>query len=207
MTPGGVVAAQAGALQPSRWLAGAWRLFVSCLALWLAVATAGGAQEVANAMPVGSDAAARAVFLHSFLGYVEWPPAAFKLADDPFVIGVMNADPVAAELLLSTTGRSVGNRPVLIKPLQEGGKPDGVHLLYIGPTPSARLSAILAQVSERWTVTVTDGENGLEMGSAINFRKVGQRLRFEVSMPVVERSDYRLSSRMLGVALIRKGGG
>jgi hypothetical protein len=182
-----------------------WQLAACCLALWLC-ASAARADEPVDAAPSGSDAAARAAFLHSFLGYIDWPSQAFKLAGDPFVVGIMNADTVLAEMLLSSTGRMIGNRPVQLKQLREGDKPEGLHLLYIGPTPTDRLSGILAQVAEHWTVVVTDGDNGLALGSAINFREISGRLRFEVSMPVAERSEFRLSSRMLSVAVIRRGG-
>ncbi|MBK4735663.1 YfiR family protein [Noviherbaspirillum pedocola] len=183
------------ALRLVRWL-------TVFLFLSLVLAAACRADETESA-PVG-DAAGRAAFLLSFLGYIEWPSAAFALADEPYVIGVINNEAVLAELLLSATGRTVASRPVEVRALHEGDKPDGVHLLYIGPTPSERLAAILAGVSERWTVTVTDGDNGLALGSAINFRDIGARLRFEVSMPALKRADYRFSSRMLSVARLRR---
>jgi hypothetical protein len=198
-----------------RWAA-LWRLFACCLALWLAGAVAcRGAEPEADpaaataagpsAGPTGIDAASRAAFLFNFLTYIEWPSAAFGLADDPYVIGVMHADGVFAELLLSTTGRSVAGRPVTVKQIQEGDSLQGLHLLYIGPTPPDRLAAILAGVDERWTVPVTDGENGLAQGGAIHFLDVAGRLRFEVSLAAIRRGDYRLSSRMLRVARIKKG--
>jgi hypothetical protein len=123
------------------------------------------------------------------------------------VIGVMHADAVFAELLLSTTGRSVGGRPVAVRQMREGDSLQGLHLLYIGPTPPDRLAAILAGVDERFTVPVTDGENGLAQGGAIHFLDVAGRLRFEVSLAAIRRGDYRLSSRMLRVARIKKGEG
>ena len=83
----------------------------AALALGLATALSG-----AEAAPPGElsqqDASARAAHLYNFLGYIEWPSRAFALADSPLVIGVVNAEPVAAELLLSTVGRNVNDRPV-----------------------------------------------------------------------------------------------
>lgn len=185
------------ALRLAHWLAVSLLLF-----LFLFLAAACRADDAENA-PI-ADAAGRAAFLLSFLAYIEWPSAAFAPTDEPYVIGVINGDAVLAELLLSTTGRMVASRPVEVRALHEGDKPGGVHLLYVGPTPTERLAPILASVGEPWTVTVTDGDNGLALGSVINFRDIGRRLRFEVSMPAIKRGDYRLSSRMLSVARIRR---
>lgn len=191
-------------------MAHAWLMLALSLALVLALALRApcslAADSAGAADPAGSGAAARAAYLYNFLGYIEWPSRAFTIASEPFVIGVMNADPVGAELLLSTLGREVNNRPVTIRLLKEGDSLQGLHLLYVGPTDAALLEQVLRQVPERWTVTVTDNDNGLLPGSAINFRDIGGRLRFEVSMPAANRSDFRLSSRMLSVAIVQQGG-
>jgi hypothetical protein len=188
-------------------MAHAWLMLTLCLALALAVRAqfSFGAESAGPADPAGSGTAARAAYLYNFLGYVEWPSRAFTIASEPFVIGVMNADPVGAELLLSTLGREVNNRPVTIRLLKEGDSLQGLHLLYVGPTDASQLEQVLHQVPERWTVTVTENDNGLLLGSAINFRDIGGRLRFEVSMPAANRGDFRLSSRMLSVAIVQQG--
>jgi hypothetical protein len=47
---------------------------------------------------------------------------------------------------------------------------------------------------------VSDAERGLENGSVINFVAVEDRIGFEVSVDAAERSNLRISSRMLTVA-------
>lgn len=147
------------------------------------------------------DASARAGYLYNFLGYIEWPSRAFALADSPLVIGVINAEPVAAELLLSTVGRNVSNRAVAIRRLRAGDSLEGIHLLYVGPSEAEQVDGLLRQVPQRWTVTVTE-EPGV---GAISFRHADGRLRFEVSTAVAERGDYKLSSRLMSVAIVQPG--
>jgi hypothetical protein len=192
---------------PARRAAAALRRLTCALLLSLLSLAAGSCRAgEAETAPAGADAAARAGFLFNFLSYIDWPSSAFELAQDPYVVGVMNGETVLAELLLSATGRSVGGRPVEIRSLHEGDSLKGLHLLYVGPTPTERLSAILGAVVERWTVTVTDGDNGLAKGSAIHFFDTDGRLRFDVSLPAIARGGYRLSSRLLAIAQIRKDG-
>jgi hypothetical protein len=188
------------------------RLFgMLCALLSLAALVAAVTGTIAAvAAPAGhgrEDAAARAAYLYSFLSYIEWPARALPLTDSPLVIGVLNAEEVAAELLLSTLGRKTGNRSVTIRPLQPGDSMDNLHLLYIGPGEAQQVQDVIRHVPQRWTVTVTDdagaGPDGL--AGAINFRRGDGRLRFEVSQAAVERSEFKLSSRLMSVAIVQPG--
>nr|WP_314628154.1 YfiR family protein [uncultured Noviherbaspirillum sp.] len=184
------------------------RLFASlCARMSLAVVVIALTGAIAAvAAPAGhsrEDAAARAAYLYSFLGYIEWPARALPLTDSPLVIGVVNAEEVAAELLLSTVGRKTGNRSVTIRPLQPGDSMDDIHLLYIGPGEAQQVQDVIRQLPQRWTVTVTDDAEAL--AGAINFRRSDGRLRFEVSQAAVERGDFKLSSRLMSVAIVQPG--
>ncbi|WP_194711154.1 YfiR family protein [Noviherbaspirillum soli] len=179
---------------------GAAPLLAVASTLVLAIALSG-----AEAAPPGElsqqDAGARAGYLYSFLGYIEWPSRAFALADSPLVIGVVNAESVAAELLLSTVGRNVNNRPVTIRRVRPGESLQDIHLLYIGPGDTEQVESLLAQVPQRWTVTVTDEQ----AAGVISFRHTDGRLRFEVSNAAAERGDFKLSSRLMSVAIVQPG--
>jgi YfiR/HmsC-like len=151
------------------------------------------------------DAAARASYLYSFLGYIEWPSRTLPLTDTPLVIGVLNADDVAAELLLTTTGRKINDRAVTIRRLQPGERMDDIHLLYIGPGEPQQVQGLIRQVPQRWTVTVTDDGSAEALAGVINFRHSDGRLRFEVSQAAADRGDFKLSSRLMSVAIVQPG--
>lgn len=169
----------------------------------LAIIFLAGALSRAIAAPSAEltqhDASERAAYLYNFLSYIEWPSRAFALVETPLVIGVINAETVAAELLLSTVGRNVNNRPVAIRRLHSAENLEGVHLLYIGPGEAEQVESVIRQVPQRWTVTVTDEQPS----GVISFRHVEGRLRFEVSTTGAERGDFKLSSRLMSVAIVQ----
>jgi len=81
-------------------------------------------------------------------------------------------------------------------------------MVFLGrDTP--RPAAVARAAQGQGILVVTDIEHGLEMGSAINFMALGDRLGFEVSLDSAEKSGHRISSRMLGVAkrVVQKGAG
>jgi hypothetical protein len=148
----------------------------------------------------GLERGVKAAFLYKFLGFIEWPPEAFPQPDSPFVIGVIGADTVAAELAQIAAGRTVNNRPVTVKKITNGEPFSELHMLFIGRSESARQAQLLRTAQQHPIVTVTETEGALAQGSVINFRVADGRVRFDVSVVAAEKSDLKLSSRMLSVA-------
>jgi hypothetical protein len=169
-----------------------WQRGVTAFALMLACAAA-------QAQGAPSEATVKAAFLYKFAGYVEWPASAFPQPDAPLVIGVVGADEVAAELEKLLPGRQVNNRRVVARRVREGEPLRGIHLLFVG-RGERDLRAALRAAQQQGVLAVSEAERGLELGSAINFVVVDDRVGFEVSLDSAERSGIRISSRMLAVA-------
>lgn len=145
------------------------------------------------------EAQIKAAFLYKFGGFVEWPSGAFA-AGGPFAIGVLGADPVAAELEQISAGRTVQGRPVSVRRLRRGEAPAGLHVLFVGRDEAARLPEILAAAKDQALLVVTESDSALPRGSMINFVAVDDKVRFDVAPPAAERSQLRISSRLLAVA-------
>ncbi len=142
----------------------------------------------------------KAAFLYKFGGYVEWPDRSFARADSPIAIGVMGADALADELAQIVSGRNVNGRPVLVRRLRPGDPIAGLHVLFIGRVDRGRLAEILAAAKGQALLTVTESEEGLELGSMINFVVVENKVRFDVAPPPPESDNLKISARLLGVA-------
>ncbi len=171
---------------------------------------AGGAWAAQPAPPAPAAAAGaslersvKAAYLFKFLGYVEF--AAPLEAGAPLLVGVLGADDVAAEVTRLTAGRTVNGRTVTVRTLRDGDPVAGLQMLFVGADTERPLQT-LRSAAQGGVLTVTEDENGLQQGAVINFRLVEERIRFEVSLPAAERSNIRLSSRLLSVAYhVQKG--
>ena len=142
----------------------------------------------------------KAAFLYKFLGYTEFPASVLGAAGAPFVIGVVGADELAAELGRIVAGRSVQGRSVTVKVLREHEASTGVHLLFVGGSDSARLRSVAKAGQNAPLLLVSESEHGLQHGSVINFKVIEARVRFDVSLDAADKNSVKLSSRLLTVA-------
>ena len=147
-----------------------------------------------------------AAYIYRFITYVEWPASAFPNAEAPIVIGVVNADDIAAELEQIVQGRTAQNRRLQVRRLAPGDAGVGVNVLFIGGEAAPKLLQAAKTLTERSVLTITGVERGIDQGSVINFVHVDGRVRFEVNVAVAEKSGLRLSSRLLTVATRVKAG-
>jgi hypothetical protein len=184
------------------------------LAGWALLCAAALCGAYALAPPARADNAAtspalerrvKAAFLYKFLGYAEFPPGAFADPSTPVTIGVVGADDLAAELARIVNGRTVNNRPIVVRALRESEIGTPVHLLFIGGFDAGRVGRMVRAAGNALLV-VTECDGGLQQGSAINFRIVDERVRFDVALDAAERNGIKLSSRLLTVAnRVQKG--
>jgi hypothetical protein len=161
------------------------------------------AQSAAPGVPL--ERRVKAAFLYKFLGYTDFPANAFADAAAPLTIGVIGADELAVELARVVAGRTVNSRPIEVRELREADAAARVQLLFVAGNDPQRVGRIVRQASGAMLV-VTECENGLQLGSVINFRIVDERVRFDVALDAAERNGIKLSSRLLTVAnRVQKG--
>ena len=158
-----------------------------------------GIQECLAQAPVyAAEYRVKAAYVYKFGSYVEWPERRFARPDSPLAIGVIGADALAEELVQIVTGRNVNGHPVEVRKLRPGDPVANLHVLFIGRADGGRLGEILSAARGKGVLTVTESEDGLELGSVINFVMVDDKVRFDVAPPPPE--DLKISARLLGVA-------
>ena len=172
-----------------RLFAAAWLLALSCGAF---------------AQPLEHEV--KAAFLHKFLAFVEWPPAALGPPGAPLVIGVAGADDTAAALEQMAAARGAQGRAVVVRRLRAGQPPvEGLHMLFLPRGSAAQLRELSRAAPAQPLLVVCEWEGALEQGAVINFSVADGRVRFEVALDAAERRSLRISSRMLAVALNVRG--
>ena len=170
------------------------------LACALLAAPAGPATAAGEANPGALEAQVKAAYIYRFAELIDWPPDAFAGSAAPLTIGVVEADPVAAELNQLRQTRQIKGRAVQVRTLRAGEAASGVQVLYVGAQEGTRLKRQLEAAPSQGVLCITDGEGTLGAGSAISFVQVDNRIRFDVSVAHAERSGLKISARLLAVA-------
>lgn len=141
----------------------------------------------------------KAAYLYKFGSYVQWPEGTFSSADAPLKIGVVGDDELAEELARLVVGRHCNGRPITVHKVRGDAAQPKVHILFLGGAKS-QTAKVLQNLKGQPMLLVTQLENGLDLGSMINFVAVDGKVRFEVAPGTVEFSELAISSRLFPIA-------
>ena len=176
-----------------------WRALgaVLLVAAW----TAGSCIEVSAQSPgKPAEYQIKAAFLCKFGNYVQWPPEVLGGGSDPFVIAVTGDDRITEEVSRASAGLLVEGRPIVVRTLRRGDPIAGVHLLFVARSDDRNLREWLTAARPLPVLTVTESDQGLALGSIINFVVADNKVRFDVAPPPSDRAALKVDSRLLGVA-------
>ena len=181
-----------------------WRLPTSLWPLLLIVLAAGvWAQDDAEAQRL---AKFKAVFIYSFIDYVQWPDPA---ATDDFVIGVAG-DSTDTDILpylqQIAPRRKVGQRNIVVRvigePTATNRSVEAYDILFLPASATASIDTVCARLANAPTLTVGDTHGYAHRGVGINFVLVEGRLKFEINRGAVTAMGLKMSSELLKLATI-----
>lgn len=142
----------------------------------------------------------KAAFIYNFAKFVEWPHG--PQADEPFVVTVLGADPFGQALEDALRGKTVGERPIVLRRAARLDEVGASQILFISGSEEPALASILKQLEADSVLTVGDMGRFAAQGGVIGFRLEGDRIRLDISLAAAERSRLRLSSQLLRIARI-----
>src|SRR6185312_14566578 len=171
---------------------------VSCAFIFFFALTLGGCvTNLKNVSAVNKD---EAKFLFRFTQFVEWPPTAFSSANSPLVIGVLGGNPFGDELEKAVQGQRINCHPVVVRRMTPISDLKQCHVLFINRGIRSRLPLIFDSLGNGHTLTVSDADNFLAAGGAINFFTVENKVRFEINRAAAEKAGLKMNSQLLMMA-------
>jgi hypothetical protein len=142
----------------------------------------------------------KAAFLFNFAKFVEWPPAAFAEATSPMVIGVLGENPFGDDLEQTIRGKTINNRPLVIKEFRSPAEATNCHVLFISTSEKQRLPEILKSLHGASVLTVGETDRFTETGGMINFVAEGNKIRFQINEVAAKSAGLKISSKLLSLA-------
>jgi len=139
------------------------------------------------------------MMVFNFTRYVQWPDQA---SAGEFVIGVVGNTEVYETLNGWYSGKPKGSKTYIIKRFNSTADVTDCHVLFIDKTKSGEFDAINNKLKGKGTLLITD-KNGLgEKGSAINFKTVDNKLKFELNQKAIEASNLKVSGSLSAMAIL-----
>jgi hypothetical protein len=139
------------------------------------------------------------MMMFNFVKYTQWPTSDNS---KEFVIGVVGNNEIFNTLNTWYTGKAKGNKTIVIKKFNSASEITDCQAVFIDHSKSNEFDAINNKVKGKGTLVITD-RNGLgSKGSCINFKKVDDKLRFELNQHAFEASNLRVASALAQMAIL-----
>jgi hypothetical protein len=140
----------------------------------------------------------KAAYLLNFVRFVQWPERV-AAGPTPIAVCVLRHNPFGDALRQIVEGELVGGRPVVTRHIATPDAAPGCQIVFV-PQSVVDEDGSIAVPIEPGVLTVGESDAFLDLGGIISFFEDQGRIRFAISPAAAERSQLRLSARLLGVA-------
>jgi len=143
----------------------------------------------------------KAAFLFNFAKFAEWPALR---SGAPILVCVVGDGEIAAALVETVRGQSVGGRPIDVSTPSDSTTWRACQLLFIADAEPRRAADRVGPLKMLPVLTVSDSKGFSEAGGIIELFVEDGRMRFAINIDAADRAGVRLSSRLLGLAKVTR---
>jgi hypothetical protein len=145
----------------------------------------------------------KAAYLYQFGRYVDWPAKSFADGNAPFVIGVLDQDPLIPDLEEIAKIKKIQNRPIQIRRFASVADIRACNILYLPSSVSAEARAeIIRKMAGRGVLLVGDADGFVEGGGVVQFAVEDNKIRVVIARKAAEREGLTISAKLLQVARV-----
>jgi YfiR/HmsC-like len=154
--------------------------------------------------PVADEYQVKAAFLYNFAKFVEWPPGAFRSAQDPITICLLGQNPFDDSLKEAVRGKTVEGRTFVVRQAFDAQQAIGCQILFVNSAERKRFQPMLDALKANGVLTVGESPGFAAEGGVVNFKLASGKVRLEINVDAAERAKLRVSSKLLSLAEIIK---
>jgi hypothetical protein len=143
----------------------------------------------------------KAAFLYNFAKFIQWPDAAFYGPQTPFKIAVIG-DVDFGAALATIQNKTINSRRIVIDQLEATNGLEQYHLVFLSRSQMENIDQILSQLDGKPVLTISDAKDFSRMGGIIQLYEKDNKIRFNVNMEPAERSQLKISSKLLKLAQV-----
>ncbi|MEZ4757634.1 MAG: YfiR family protein [Flavobacteriales bacterium] len=129
----------------------------------------------------------QANYMYNIAKLVEWKDPAMRNGN--FIIGVIGSANLYQELIKQYSTRTIGKQPIEVRKLPRTADVERCHLLFVGQSDVALLPEIYRNLAKSPTLVVTEYDGALDDGAVVNFVRVNNLLKYELSLANASKHD------------------
>lgn len=161
------------------------KAIVGVVRLWVLLPLLCAAVPVQRDADKDTTAILQANYLYNIAKLVEWRDEGMRQGN--FIIGVIGGANLYQELIKQYSTRTIGKQPIEVRKLPRSPDVERCHILFVGKSELAVLPELLKRMQGKPTMIVTEYAGALEDGAVVNFVKVDNLLKYELSMANARR--------------------
>lgn len=159
------------------------------------------AQSPEQTAVVNREYAIKAAFLYHFSTYIEWPESARPRDGEPFVIGVYRHNPFGDALDKVAQQKKLAGNAIEIRLIKSIKEISGCQILFVPASVTLDEQSALLKVTHQEPVFVVgETDDFVRRGGDAQFFLEGNKVRFALGEGAAERSDLKVSSKLLTLA-------
>jgi len=147
----------------------------------------------------------KAAFVFNFLRFVERPESDSESVEQPFVIAILGDNPFGNAIQRLST-RTVQGRAVEVRHCRSAEEARQCAVLFVCASETHRLDTILRHLEDRPVLVIGDTTGFAEAGGIVELYIEGTQVRFRVNLDAAEQAGLKISSKLLRLAKIVRGG-
>ena len=140
----------------------------------------------------------QANYLYNIAKLVEWKDPSMR--EGNFIIGLIGGPNLYQELIKQYATRSIGKQPIEIRKMPRSADVERCHILFVARTELALLPEIYKRMQGKPTMVVTEYAGALDDGAIVNFVKVDNLLKYELSIGNAQKHGLVVGSTLKNLA-------
>lgn len=137
--------------------------------------------------------------LYNFMKYIQWPSEG---EGGDFVLGIFGEDEVFNTMKSRYDGKAKGTKKYVVKKINSAAEAASCQVVYLGKSKNREFENLKAATTGKDILTITDSANLGQKGSCINFKVVGEKLKFEINNHSVMGANLKVSSQLTSMAIM-----
>jgi hypothetical protein len=142
----------------------------------------------------------KAAFLFHFAQLTTWPASALPPGDASFVICTVNGDPFDGSLEKTIGSKKVQGHAIKVAHVRRAADAHSCHIAFVPGLQRGEISAVVNDLGNLPILTVGDDESFTQYGGMLAFQRENDRLRFDVNLAAITKSNLTVSSMLLSLA-------